>query len=293
MNAAYQQEFSFESLRRSYDDWKQEQTGRRPTPGEFLESYVEYVYTCLLSEQANSVTITRNKKVTDALGDVYEIDVLYEFEIAGVPHRVAMECKDHARPVDRDEVAAFAMKIQRMPTTIGVFISRSGYQPAAADFIRHSSILALDGSDIPGFGQTIAARLSAVALPSEKAIGEPFWVLMHQKNGVVDGTLYCPSLADAIEEMNLDGKILPLFFAKSHADTYLEQLNEATVEAPKSEGFAVRGVRQGTLRYLTSVGGEASLAFALMHPIDQNGHTAWEAEVHSAAEIADTYLVKR
>jgi hypothetical protein len=49
--------------------------------------------------------------------------------------RSAIECKATRRPVERDDAISFAGKIHDLSSTIGIFISQSGFQPAAKKYL--------------------------------------------------------------------------------------------------------------------------------------------------------------
>lgn len=68
-----------------------------------LESYTQYVYSTLLNPRDNGVEVSRNVILKGLKGE-YQIDVFYQFVNAGVMHRVAIECKYHKRPLDRDAI---------------------------------------------------------------------------------------------------------------------------------------------------------------------------------------------
>ena len=88
--------------------------------GDLFESYIQFIYQTLLGAQGKNISVSRGATVYDNRGNRYNIDVFYEFDVAGVHHRVAIECKDTRRPVERDDAIAFVGKISDFPSTIGV-----------------------------------------------------------------------------------------------------------------------------------------------------------------------------
>ncbi len=80
--------------------------------GNSLESYVQYVYQSLLNMRNEGVVVSKNAKLRGKSGAMHEIDVFYEFVRAGIRHRVAVECKDLSRPVEKGvDFTRFARQI--------------------------------------------------------------------------------------------------------------------------------------------------------------------------------------
>ena len=64
--------------------------------GKELENYVENVYSILLqNEHLKNFKIIKNHKEIAKSGAQHEFDVFFEVEIAGVTHKVAIECKNY------------------------------------------------------------------------------------------------------------------------------------------------------------------------------------------------------
>lgn len=61
--------------------------------GDLFESYIQFIYQTLLGAQGKNISVSRGATVYDNRGNRYNIDVFYEFDVAGVHHRVAIECK--------------------------------------------------------------------------------------------------------------------------------------------------------------------------------------------------------
>lgn len=72
--------------------------------GASFESYIHYVYSTLLNLKGEQVQVSRRTVFRCADGVSYEVDIYYEFMHVGVRHRVAIECKDWAKPVDQGRI---------------------------------------------------------------------------------------------------------------------------------------------------------------------------------------------
>ncbi|MBI0375494.1 restriction endonuclease [Streptomyces albiflaviniger] len=192
--------------------------------GESFEGYIQFVYQTLLGVQGRNISASRRATVFDNHGNSYNVDILYEFDVAGLHRRVAIECKETRRPVERDDAIAFAGKIKDLPSTIGIFISKSGFQPAARKYLQDHGIVHYHGRDLLHLGSVIAARISPIVSPTESAVGQPFWTLMRQEEEEATG-VWClipdPSnpghaAASGSREGSNSGA-LPLFYSRPHA----------------------------------------------------------------------------
>ncbi|MGE8449975.1 MAG: restriction endonuclease [Pseudomonadales bacterium] len=186
-------------------------------PGSSLEKDVQWVYSYLLNMKDEGVIVGNSVRMVGKSGLAHEIDVYYEFARAGIRHRVAIECKDWKSAVSKGQVQEFESKLRDIGSITGVMVSRHGYQSGADAFARHHDILTLRFDELPSFGTILAQRLTAVALPDESYLGEPFWVLMELRNGKATGSHFAP--------LNAEGKPrIPLLLSKYHAERLLGML---------------------------------------------------------------------
>lgn len=177
--------------------------------GKELEEYVQRVYTFLLNMRDEGVAVERDIHLTGKSGAKHQVDVFYEFKRAGVSHRVIIECKDHSRPIDKDRVQSFIIKIQEIGGVSGIMVSQSGYQKGAKEVAKQYDIILLTTNDLPPMPHLLGERIGNVALPDETYRGEPFWVIMEHQNGKVTGSYFGSE--------NNGRTFIPLFFSKYHA----------------------------------------------------------------------------
>jgi len=90
---------------------------------EQFEERVQYIYSILLNIKGEKVSVFRDFKTAGRDGLVHQFDVYYEFTRAGVNHRVAIECRDKSRPLDKDAVMAFRSKVSDIPGLLGLMVS--------------------------------------------------------------------------------------------------------------------------------------------------------------------------
>lgn len=240
-----------------------------------LESYTQYVYSVLLNPRGNGVEVSRNVLLKGLKGE-YQIDVFYQFENAGVIHRVAIECKYHSRPLDRDTIMPFCNKITDIGNIIGVIVSKSGYQNGAKEYAEKHGITLLTTEDLPKFNILIADCLIASALPTKDWIGEPFWILMEREEDNVSGSYYKHS------EKHKGKDIIPLFFSKREGIEFLNEIG-------KMDTFTIRGVPQHYLKHLIMFGEHFNLLFFLMFPATSAEQAA--GLLIDAAELKKRYLL--
>jgi len=237
-----------------------------------LESYTQYVYSTLLNPRDNGVEVSRNVVLKGLKGE-YQIDVFYQFEHAGFIHRVAIECKYHNRPLDRDTIMPFCNKITDIGNIIGVIVSKSGYQSGAKEYAEKHGITLLITEDLPKFNILVADYLINSILPSKDWIGEPFWILMEREEDNVSGSYY------KFTQKHNGRDVIPLFFSKREAIDFLN-------ESEQSLHFAIRGVPQHYLKRLIAITERLKPLFFLMLP-------ALNEEQAKGLLIEPTELMKR
>lgn len=187
--------------------------------------------------RGEGIVISRNATILSKDGIPHEVDIYYEFEKANIKHRVAIECKNTERPIEKGKVQEFESKIRDLNNVVGVIISKSGYQENAKKFAESHGILALTEMELPSIGKLLAQRLATVALPDETYIGEPFWTIMEIRDGRITGSYY------GQQNPNDKQPHIPLFFSKQHAEMFFNVLNN-------KDGWVIRGLPQYSLRAL-------------------------------------------
>ncbi|GAB7023797.1 restriction endonuclease [Salidesulfovibrio brasiliensis] len=203
--------------------------------GKEFEDHIHYIYDMLLNMKDEGVVVEKNIKLETKLGRKHQIDVYYEFSRAGITHRVAIECKNEKRPIEKGEVIEFHGKIRDVGDITGVMVSTSGYQSGALEFAEDHDILSLTPQDLPSIGLLLGGRIMAVAGPGESNIGQPFWAIMELRDGINTGTYYAlPTPGGGIH--------IPLFFSKKHAGMMIESLG------PTSQRWTAVGLEQHNLR---------------------------------------------
>lgn len=211
--------------------------GNNIEKGNDLESYVEYVYSVLLNLKGDNIIVSKKADIQDVFGITHNIDVFYQFEKAGIPHKVAFECKNWNTSVSKEKVAAFAQIVGDMKGTVGIMVSNKGYQSGATKYANAHRIITLKTDELPNILDLLSMQITKYFLPSSEDIGEPFWTLMQlNEDGNINGN-YCSIGPN--EEGHKNG--IALFVSKIDAETHLKKL-------PDRVKWTVRGLRQYNLK---------------------------------------------
>ena len=104
--------------------------------GRDYEDFVEKVYKAILeAEKRNGrighISLIRNKKITSKSGTPAEIDIYWEYTVAGITNAVAIECRNYNRNVDIPRVRDFARKISNISGLKGLLVTKKGFSPNA------------------------------------------------------------------------------------------------------------------------------------------------------------------
>ena len=70
----------------------------------------------------------------------YRIDVTVRFQQLGAQFLVLVECKDHVRPVEREDVQVLADKLRSAGAQKGMLFSTNGFQRGAVEYARSHGI---------------------------------------------------------------------------------------------------------------------------------------------------------
>lgn len=250
-----------------------------PNPGDVLENHVRQVYETLLNLRDEGVLVSARTRLRGRSGVFHHVDVYYEFERAGVLHRVAIECKNTERLVEKAELLEFHAKINDIPNVIGLVVARMGFQQGFREYADHHGLRYMTQSDLPNIGQLMGIRLDVFAFPDEHAIGEPFWCLMEVRDGELTGSHFARANPD---EPGIP--MIPLFFSRPQAYDFLMSSGAAAT-------FVVRGLPQHVLRnaIVTAEFGQGS--FIVMFG-RTDAHHQWGGKCFTPSQIAKMYYLK-
>lgn len=73
-------------------------------------------------------------------GQKHQIGVYWEYEIAGVTHKVAIECKNYSKPIAIGKVRDFYGVLADLNNVAGIMVTKAGFQEGAIKFAKEHGI---------------------------------------------------------------------------------------------------------------------------------------------------------
>ena len=95
------------------------------------EKFTQEIYQELSNARGITTNVEHNVKLIGKSGQKHQIDVYWEYKIAGVQHKVAIECKNYNRKLSVDKVNAFRGVLADLTDVKGIMITQKGYQAGA------------------------------------------------------------------------------------------------------------------------------------------------------------------
>jgi len=143
------------------------------------EKFAQEIYQTLLdSEDIRPTKVQHNVDIVGRSGCKHQIDVYWEYDIAGVTHRVAIECKNYnANNISIGRIRDFFAALTDIGNINGIFVCKEGYQSGAIKFADFYGInlkelrVPLD-SDWEGRIQTIQINLQAFGVNIKQRLPE-------------------------------------------------------------------------------------------------------------------------
>lgn len=109
--------------------------------GTDFELLVKAIYEeILLLDDYKTIAVKHNVNIKGKSSQLHQIDVYWEFEIAGVIHKVAVECKEYKNNVSVGKVRDFYGAIEDIGNINGIFVTTKGYQSGAITYAKHKNI---------------------------------------------------------------------------------------------------------------------------------------------------------
>ena len=106
-----------------------------------FEQFTQHVYQKLVNNDVlKPTTVQHNVKLIGKSGCEHQIDVYWEYEIAGNMHRVAIECKNYDSLVPIGKVRDFFGVLQDLNNVRGIMVSGKGFQEGTKEFASYYGI---------------------------------------------------------------------------------------------------------------------------------------------------------
>lgn len=145
--------------------------------GTEYELLIKQIYEQIHKEEGyTNINVHHNIKLRgEKSGQLHQIDVYWEFKIAQVVYKIAIECKDYSSPVSVGKIRDFITVVNDIGDIKGVFVSTSGFQSGAKQV---ASAYGLDlkeirqpkASDWDGLMKSIQVKMILIASPRPSAI---------------------------------------------------------------------------------------------------------------------------
>ena len=94
----------------------------------------------LKADGFDTVSVKHNVNIAGKSTQKHQLDVYWEFKVAGITHRVAVECKNYTSTITVGKVRDFAAALDDIGNIQGIFITKTGYQKGAKVFADYKGI---------------------------------------------------------------------------------------------------------------------------------------------------------
>ncbi len=151
------------------------------------EILTQEIYRCLLNAEGfENIEVKHNIKLLGKSGCNHQIDVYWEFILAGETHRVAIECKNYTKEVSIAKVRDFFGVIYDIGNIKGIFVTKKGFQSGAKRFaeyygIRLKELRKPQIKDWTGRLKTIKVKFEVMPIVITAIIVEPDYAWMISK----------------------------------------------------------------------------------------------------------------
>lgn len=127
-----------------------------------FELFTQRVYQKLVNNDVlKPTTVKHNVKLKGKSGCEHQIDVYWEYEIAGNMHRVAIECKNYDSLVPIGRVRDFHGVLSDLTNVNGIMVSKKGFQEGAKRYAAEYGI-SLKELRRPGWNEIIGSITTVV-----------------------------------------------------------------------------------------------------------------------------------
>lgn len=105
------------------------------------EILTQEIYKSLLKADGfENINVQHNVKIPAKSGCSHQVDVYWEFKLAGETHKVAIECKNYSKEVSIAKVRDFFGVVYDIGNIKGIFITKKGFQSGAKQFADYYGI---------------------------------------------------------------------------------------------------------------------------------------------------------
>lgn len=149
-------------------------------PNVEYEKFTREIYQGLLSEnRIKAIQVLHNVKLLGKSGQKHQIDVYWEYELDGIVHRVAIECKNYNKPVSVGAVTSFYGVLADLDNVRGMMVTTVGYQRGAKKYAAHYGINLKELRRLPIGRESIIGTVEInidVAIAKRLFLLDPGWI---------------------------------------------------------------------------------------------------------------------
>ena len=128
-------------------------------PNTEYERFTQEIYQQLVNLDVRWKTeVQHNVKLEGRSGQKHQIDVYWEYEIAGNKQRVAIECKNYNKLVPIGKVRDFKGVLDDLNGVNGIMVTKVGYQDGARRYAQEYGI-SIKELRTPGYGESIIGEI--------------------------------------------------------------------------------------------------------------------------------------
>ena len=128
-------------------------------PNTEYERFTQEIYQQLVNlDVVRTTKVQHDVKLEGRSGQKHQIDVYWEYEIAGNKHRVAIECKNYNTLVPIGKVRDFKGVLDDLNGVNGIMVTKIGYQEGAKKYAQEYGI-SLKELRTPRYGETIIGEI--------------------------------------------------------------------------------------------------------------------------------------
>lgn len=103
------------------------------------ELLTQEIYQGLLDEENLTVSVEHNVNV-QGKSTKHQIDVYWEYFVAGIKHKVAIECKNYSKNISIGKIRDFNSVLNDIGGTNGIMVTKVGFQKGAQTFAEANGI---------------------------------------------------------------------------------------------------------------------------------------------------------
>lgn len=105
------------------------------------ELLVAEIYQGMLAYDGyENLRVEHDVTITGKSGATHQIDVFWEFKLAGTTYRTCVECRNYTSPIKKSQVAAFAATLQDIGNANGIIATTASFQKGALLFAKQHDI---------------------------------------------------------------------------------------------------------------------------------------------------------